>query len=163
MTGKKIYDRDFLLGLQNNPKSKKKPENLPDLDVVLKDSNRSRIDPKQFTFNRQPEVLMPPFTKSMSQRGTLPKRNSQQGRAGSKSGKPNAAIHVTISLKDDVKLRETENAWRPARLSTSATLTEDDQKTAVSKTSSSFTPLLLLSLNYSTLDFSSIMKIALKT
>lgn len=132
MQGKKIYDRDFLLCLQNNPKSKKKPDNLPDLDVVLKDSNRSRmLDQKQFSFSRQPEVLMPPFTKSMSQRGPPPKRNSQQGRTSSKSGKPNA-IHVTISLKDDVKLRETENAWRPARLTGSAALTEDDQKTAVS-------------------------------
>lgn len=130
--GKKCYDRDFLICLQNNPKSKKKPENLPDLDVVLKDSNRARIlDSRAFTINRQSEVLMPAFHKSLSQRGPITKRNSQQGKAGSKSNKPNA-IHVTLSLKEDVKLRETENAWRPARLSNSSTKTEDEQKTAVS-------------------------------
>lgn len=38
--GKKCYDRDFLICLQNNPKCKKKPDNLPDLDIVLKDNNR---------------------------------------------------------------------------------------------------------------------------
>jgi translation initiation factor 4G len=40
------------------------------------------------------------------------KRNSQQGKA--KPNKP--VIHVTLSLKEDVKLRETENAWKPDRM-----------------------------------------------
>ena len=33
--GKKTYDRNFLLELQNNPASQKKPEGLPSLEVVL--------------------------------------------------------------------------------------------------------------------------------
>lgn len=89
------------------------------------------LDARSFSMNRQSEVLMPAFHKSLSQRGPLPKRNSQQGKSGSKSGKP-SAIHVTLSLKEDVKLREAENAWRPARLSGSANFTEDEVKTAVS-------------------------------
>lgn len=72
---------------------------------------------------------MPSFHKSSSQRGPLPKRNSQQGKASMKGGKPNT-IHVTLSLREDVKLRETENAWRPARLSATASMSEDEQKTA---------------------------------
>jgi hypothetical protein len=40
--GKKKYERDFLMELQNDPQSKKKPENLPDLEVVLKD-NTNRV------------------------------------------------------------------------------------------------------------------------
>jgi|688.fasta_scaffold344625_4 hypothetical protein len=32
--GKKTYDRNFLLELQNNPASQKKPEGLPSLEVV---------------------------------------------------------------------------------------------------------------------------------
>jgi translation initiation factor 4G len=40
------------------------------------------------------------------------KRNSQQGKA--KTNKP--VIHMTLSLKEDVKLRETENAWKPDRM-----------------------------------------------
>ena len=37
MNGKKVYGRDFLMKLQNDPNSKIKPSNLPDLEVVLKD------------------------------------------------------------------------------------------------------------------------------
>ncbi len=33
-SGKKTYDRNFLLELQNNPVSMKKPEGLPSLEVV---------------------------------------------------------------------------------------------------------------------------------
>jgi hypothetical protein len=36
--GKKKYDHDLLLELQDDPLSKKKPENSPDIDVVLKHS-----------------------------------------------------------------------------------------------------------------------------
>jgi hypothetical protein len=36
--GKKKYDQDVLLELQDEPLSRKKPENLPDLDVVMKHS-----------------------------------------------------------------------------------------------------------------------------
>jgi translation initiation factor 4G len=54
------------------------------------------------------------------------KRNSQQGKA--KSNKP--VIHMTLSLKEDVQLRETENAWKPGRMKpTSAG--EQDAKTEV--------------------------------
>jgi len=38
MTGRKSYDRDFLLRLQSDPNSKLKPANLPNLQAVLKDS-----------------------------------------------------------------------------------------------------------------------------
>jgi len=37
---------------------------------------------------------------------------------------------MTLSLKEDVKLRETENAWKPARMKT-PTNNEDDAKTEV--------------------------------
>ena len=33
-SGKKAYDRNFLLELQNNPASMKKPDGLPSLEVV---------------------------------------------------------------------------------------------------------------------------------
>lgn len=39
-SGKKVYDREFLMKLQDDPNSKIKPSNLPDLDVVLKDSSK---------------------------------------------------------------------------------------------------------------------------
>jgi hypothetical protein len=43
--GKKSYDRDFLMKFRNHPQSKKKPENLTDLEVVLKYST-SRVSLK---------------------------------------------------------------------------------------------------------------------
>lgn len=39
-SGKKVYDREFLMTLQDDPNSKTKPSNLPDLDVVLKDGQK---------------------------------------------------------------------------------------------------------------------------
>lgn len=39
-TGKKVYGREFLIKLQNDPSSRIKPSNLPDLDVVLKDNSK---------------------------------------------------------------------------------------------------------------------------
>lgn len=36
-SGKKVYDREFLIKLQDDPNSKIKPSNLPDLDIVLKE------------------------------------------------------------------------------------------------------------------------------
>lgn len=41
-SGKKIYDRDFLMKLQFDPNSKLKPPNLPNLQAVLKDSLQVR-------------------------------------------------------------------------------------------------------------------------
>lgn len=41
-TGKKVYGREFLMKLQNDPNCKIKPLNLPDLDVVLKDNSKAR-------------------------------------------------------------------------------------------------------------------------
>lgn len=39
-------------------------------------------------------------------------------------------IHVSLSLREDVKLRETENAWKPTRLVHGST-SEDQNKTEV--------------------------------
>ncbi|KAJ8897594.1 hypothetical protein PR048_002943 [Dryococelus australis] len=97
--GKKKYERDFLMELQNDPSSRKKPDNLPDLEVVLQDGQ-----------NR-------PVTK----------RNSQQGSKQKGGGKPNM-IHVTLSLNQDIKLRETENAWKPGRLKNTQS-SEEEAKT----------------------------------
>lgn len=37
-------------------------------------------------------------------------------------------IHVSLSLREDVKLRETENAWKPTRL-VQGSLSEEQSKT----------------------------------
>lgn len=51
--GKRVYGREFLMKLQDDPNSKIKPSNLPDLDVVLKDSSKVLHNKKKclFPFN----------------------------------------------------------------------------------------------------------------
>lgn len=128
--GKKRYERDFLMELQNDPQSKKKPENLPDIEVVLKDNtNRQRTVDRSFSNMNRPvpdrsshDTFTPGFMRTPNPRGQpVAKRNSQQGKA--KVNKP--VIHMTLSLKEDVKLRETENAWKPTRMKVLSTNEED--------------------------------------
>ncbi|XP_024228238.1 eukaryotic translation initiation factor 4 gamma 3 isoform X2 [Bombus impatiens] len=130
-SGKKIYDREFLIKLQDDPNSKIKPSNLPDLDVVLKDSSKARNNVelrlfKDTNINRH-DVLFPGFIKPLNanNRALPPNRKSNPGKS-SKPTKPNV-IHVSLSLREDVKLRETENAWRPTRLK-SLNLSEEEAK-----------------------------------
>lgn len=47
---------------------------------------------------------------------------------GNKNVKPPQA-KVSISLREDVKLHEAENAWRPARFETGENATDEDRKT----------------------------------
>lgn len=49
------------------------------------------------------------------------------GGGGNKGNKPN--IRVSISVREDVKLHETENAWKPARFNAGQEMTEDEKKT----------------------------------
>lgn len=49
------------------------------------------------------------------------------GGSGNKGNKQN--IRVSISVREDVKLHETENAWKPARFHVGQNMTEDEKKT----------------------------------
>lgn len=49
------------------------------------------------------------------------------GGGGGKGGQKQ--IRLSISVREDVKLHKTENAWRPARFKTGQDMTEDDKKT----------------------------------
>ncbi|XP_046742557.1 eukaryotic translation initiation factor 4 gamma 3-like isoform X2 [Diprion similis] len=133
-SGKKVYDRDFLIKLQNDPNSKIKPLNLPDLEVVLKENSRNRgaMDLRQLkdvSLGGKYDFPFAPFGKqSQSMRSSVPpKRGSQQGKP--KNAKP--VIHLSLSLREDVKLRETENAWKPGRMKGSGATdnVEEDAKT----------------------------------
>ncbi|XP_025830115.1 eukaryotic translation initiation factor 4 gamma 3 isoform X2 [Agrilus planipennis] len=136
---KKVYTLEDLLSLKNAPASRMKPEKYripPELFVC---DDRARIgDINRFAVRNTPDFA-PQFS---SGAGTYPGRGSSQrgpvvNKRGSQSGKPSGAnkggkqsvIKVSISVKEDVKLHETENAWRPARLVMGASMTEDDKKT----------------------------------
>ncbi|CAH1972490.1 unnamed protein product [Acanthoscelides obtectus] len=129
-TGFKVYERDFLLACKDLPASRKKPDNIP--DVVLADERGMPSDGRLSMGGRN-DFLNPPFNsfggKSGSQRGSMPtKRNSQSKMDNKKLSKP--SVKLTISLKEDVKLHEVENAWRPARLVKGEAASDEDKKTA---------------------------------
>ncbi|KAK9709826.1 eIF4-gamma/eIF5/eIF2-epsilon [Popillia japonica] len=134
--GKKIYDKDFLLALRNDPKSRKKPDNL--LDVIAQEDRGKVGDISRYPLGGKTTDFAPTFSGSnytgksnSTQRSTLPKqRNSQQGKSGS-SAKGNKGSNVirSISVRGDVKLNESENAWKPVRFISSGNMTEDEQKT----------------------------------
>ncbi|CAL7944670.1 unnamed protein product [Xylocopa violacea] len=131
-SGKKIYDREFLMRLQDDPNSKIKPSNLPDLDVVLKDSSKARntVDLRPFkdsSMNRH-DALFPGFIKPVTNVRVQPPNRHSKSHPGKSSKPPKSnVIHVSLSLREDVKLRETENAWKPTRLK-AASLTEEETK-----------------------------------
>lgn len=58
---------------------------------------------------------------------TQPPTSRKSDRGKPKPNKPNV-IHVSLSLREDVKLREAENAWRPTRLNPT-NLSEEELKT----------------------------------
>ncbi|KAK2588140.1 hypothetical protein KPH14_004191 [Odynerus spinipes] len=130
--GKKVYDREFLMRLQDDPNSRIKPSNLPDLEVVLKDNTKARSSTldlralKETSISR-PDALFPGFVKSALSRVPPTNRKSHPGQKQTKSSKPHV-IHVSLSLREDVKLRETENAWRPTRLK-QLNVSEEEAKT----------------------------------
>lgn len=119
--GSKKYSREFLCELQKEALSQQKPTNLPDLEIVIKDPSKvahknhfpvsmlhsnARINdsftPHYLNKNFGVVRMRPPLKRSTSQ-PKLPKLPH----------KPVQNIVLSISLKDEVKLRETENAWRP--------------------------------------------------
>ncbi|KAJ8913562.1 hypothetical protein NQ315_017113 [Exocentrus adspersus] len=131
-TGEKIYDKDFLMALRDVPASRNKPDNIPD-SVIADD--RGRLSDGRASVGGRTDFINPPFInyggKSSSQRGGVPpKRNSQSGKlggSGQKQARP--TVKVSISVREDVKLHETENAWRPARLNKGESATDEDKKT----------------------------------
>ncbi|XP_051166301.1 eukaryotic translation initiation factor 4 gamma 3-like isoform X2 [Leptopilina boulardi] len=124
--GKKTYGRDFLMQLQEDPHSKIKPINLPDLDVVLKDGSKIR---QHISRNRSPEMrsfkdhnmrghdnLLPGFAKNSmnAKMGGLPPANKKSNPGKPRQpNKPNMVMPISLSLREEVKLRESENAWKP--------------------------------------------------
>ncbi|KAL0277381.1 UNVERIFIED_CONTAM: hypothetical protein PYX00_004693 [Menopon gallinae] len=128
--GKKKYDRDFILELMDDPQSRRKPPDLPNMDL-LKDNTKQRPSDRNFVnamyHDSSENVLYPVFgNKNSIQRSsqTLQKKGSQTSKP--KGAKPHV-IHM--SLHQDVKLHETENAWKPSRNTTYNNLTEEEIKT----------------------------------
>lgn len=144
--GKKFYSIEQMYKLKDNPKSKEKPKNLPEnCEVSLKDIREYKNDisigktsySKQYSSGNttgNENNLLPAFAKSnLSQRGGSfqGKRSSQQGnkqQPGNKNSSKSDIIQVSLSLREDIKLNESENAWKPThRIDDSNTSPENQE------------------------------------
>ncbi|XP_053172576.1 eukaryotic translation initiation factor 4 gamma 3 [Scomber japonicus] len=111
-SGKRQYDREFLLGFQFMPACIQKPEGLPPIsDVVLDKMNQnkmlSRVDSR--VISRGPD-----FTPAFADFG----RQMTGGRGaalmniGTRRPPPRKII-MNVSVNDDIQLKKSENAWKP--------------------------------------------------
>ncbi|KAL5235291.1 hypothetical protein ACI65C_002701 [Semiaphis heraclei] len=126
-TGKKVYSKSFLIKLGGEAVCQKKPDVLRNWSNLTKSSSAPQFNSLGGMVSNSPRSqsasatgFMPSYFKpGNSQRGSgMPimqpgaKRNSSQGKTASKTAKPNT-IHMSLSLREEVKLNQTENAWVP--------------------------------------------------
>ncbi|XP_041804790.1 eukaryotic translation initiation factor 4 gamma 3 isoform X10 [Chelmon rostratus] len=112
-SGKRQYDRDFLLGFQFMPACIQKPEGLPPIsDVVLDKMNQNKL-PSRVVDSRAIS-RGPDFTPAFADFG----RQMTGGRGaalmniGARRPPPRKII-MNVSVNDDVQLKKSENAWKP--------------------------------------------------
>lgn len=119
--GRKFYKRDQLITLRDVPASNTQPECINSLGAIAKLNNLlpkfiQQPNSNNNNYNKQPM----PSQQRNNAYNKRPSQNSQQGggqggqqqqqnNKGSKSG----MIHVSLSLREEVKLNETANAWKP--------------------------------------------------
>ncbi|GBP96481.1 Eukaryotic translation initiation factor 4 gamma 1 [Eumeta japonica] len=127
-SGKKCYDINFLKQVKDDPLSKNKPESTQKLEALKVMRTTPQEMSLQFLSKPINDSVMPNFMKAQVGARNLmrdPKKDNKTLIPGKGSVKSNAPlnmgsghkglIHVSISLREDVKLNETENAWKPSR------------------------------------------------
>uniref|UniRef100_A0A8C4H279 Eukaryotic translation initiation factor 4 gamma, 3a n=1 Tax=Dicentrarchus labrax TaxID=13489 RepID=A0A8C4H279_DICLA len=132
-SGKRQYDRDFLLGFQFMPACIQKPEGLPPIsDVVLDKMNQNKLPSRVVdsrAISRGPDFTpaFADFGRQMtggrgaavshahSPRMTCLRSlsiRSQLMNIGARRPPPRKII-MNVSVNDDVQLKKSENAWKP--------------------------------------------------
>ncbi|XP_035760540.1 eukaryotic translation initiation factor 4 gamma 3 isoform X6 [Neolamprologus brichardi] len=112
-SGKRQYNREFLLGFQFMPACIQKPEGLPPIsDVVLDKMNQNKL-PSRAVDSR---VISrgPDFTPAFADFG----RQMSGGRSSAimsigQRRPPPRKIIMNVVVNDDVQLKKSENAWKP--------------------------------------------------
>lgn len=144
--GKKYYTRDQLLKLKDiiPVPHLKLPEGVA--NTLMKNNKECLTNTLNQTMPpmgmRQPfdaiNSVAPKFMNNqLSGRNPYPnKRPSQQGmkqqvpgRGGSQSGSDRQIIKLHLSLQDNVKLNEAENAWKPSHLQAKPEFSEEERQT----------------------------------
>lgn len=116
--GKKFYNRDQLIMLRNQPASQFEPNFPGRLSAIVKTNmstgGNNDLLPKfagQSNFKQSGSHQRHNYSKRPSQTSMQPNsQNNGNANKGSKSG----IIHMSLSLREDVKLNETDNAWVPS-------------------------------------------------
>ncbi|CAL9704634.1 unnamed protein product [Knipowitschia caucasica] len=112
-TGKRQYDRDFLLGFQFMPACVHKPEGLPPIsDVVLDKMNQNKLPVRAVdsrVISRGPDFTpaFADFGRQMSGGCGAPLMSMSSRRP------PPRKIIMNVSVNDDIQLKKAENAWKP--------------------------------------------------
>ncbi|KAG1653698.1 Eukaryotic translation initiation factor 4 gamma 3 [Nymphon striatum] len=120
MEGKKKYDRNFLIQLQYDQLSQVKPMGLPNLDVI-KDKPTASSPMSSFDFT-------PGFVQSTGKG----KSQIMGQKKSSQSGKSSSMRRINLNL--DVKLHQSENAWKPSVLrKTEGSVEENETMVIVGK------------------------------
>ncbi|XP_075990810.1 eukaryotic translation initiation factor 4 gamma 3-like isoform X2 [Anticarsia gemmatalis] len=144
--GKKCYDIDLLKQIKDDPMSKNKP-NVPMLEACNVIRTTPMQEPQPFTPISRPmnnDTFLPPFAKNsgMGSRNNTPREAKKDSRNMTPSGKgsvkltPSSSgssahkpvIHVSLSLREEVKLNEVDSAWKPTRFRKD-TIDEEEHKT----------------------------------
>ncbi|XP_041638609.1 eukaryotic translation initiation factor 4 gamma 3 isoform X3 [Cheilinus undulatus] len=126
-SGKRQYNRDFLLGFQFMPACIQKPEGLPPIsDVVLDKMNQNKL-PSRVVDSRAIS-RGPDFTPAFADFG----RQMTGGRGAAlmniRAQRP-PPRKIIMSVNDDVQLKKSENAWKPGMKREGPTEDPEMQKT----------------------------------
>ncbi|XP_060749605.1 eukaryotic translation initiation factor 4 gamma 3 isoform X5 [Tachysurus vachellii] len=127
--GKRLYNRDFLLGFQFMPACVQKPEGLPPIsDVVLDKINQNKLplrpDPRGL-ISRGPDFTpaFADFSRLIPSGRGAPLLNPNLRRP------PPRKIIMNVSVNDEVQLKKAENAWKPGLKRESAAEDTETQNT----------------------------------
>lgn len=131
--GKKQYDRDFLLQLQKNPLSLQKPQQMPDMEIILPEADLLRnVASAPNKFDMTPQYIKSSTSHS---RGTPNRRDSRRKESSSAAarlatGTGGTPVKVITLQREEVNLKQAENAWKPGvakkKVGSDAESKEDD-------------------------------------
>lgn len=129
--GKKQYNREQLMQLREAKASRIQPEVknvsiLPQPNLmpsfIRNNNNNKRVQSMVGMIGNRETSVGNYMGKQLSMSGV---QGQSQGSGGRNSSMKGMMIHVNLSLNQDVKLNENENAWRPRLLNKSSTTDND--------------------------------------
>lgn len=146
--GRKKYSLDQLLSLKDTTISREKPTTIPDVCRSILKSSHNPSSMMSKNFGNQDNSLLPTFMRSgadgggggggmgggmMGSRPPPMRRAPYQGRLSEKAMRSSddvdgGMIKVNLNITEEVKLRESANAWRPRFLQKQEEALDEESK-----------------------------------